>query len=170
MSPPACSTWPTLSREPSKVEGIAALRLEDALLSGHNRLQGIPPPQGQDVRRRALISAFLLAIVSAGPAHAVDPLYETKLIRLAEILGSIHSLRNICGEKSSQWRDRMDSLLAAENPDPARRARLVASFNRGYRTFTETYTACTSQAIAAIDRYQTEGERLSSEIISGYGN
>nr|WP_245457743.1 TIGR02301 family protein [Phyllobacterium myrsinacearum] len=116
------------------------------------------------------MSAFLLAIVSTGPAHAVDPLYETKLIRLAEILGSIHSLRNICGEKSSQWRDRMDSLLAAENPDPARRARLVASFNRGYRTFTETYTACTSQAIAAIDRYQTEGERLSSEIISGYGN
>nr|WP_256440646.1 TIGR02301 family protein [Phyllobacterium sp. 628] len=116
------------------------------------------------------MSAFVLAIATALPAYAVDPLYETKLIRLAEVMGSIHSLRNLCGEKSSQWRDRMDSLLAAENPDPARRARLVASFNRGYRTFTETYTTCTSQAIAAIDRYQIEGERLSSEIISGYGN
>ena len=119
---------------------------------------------------RIVITAFLTAIATAAPAYAVDPLYEAKLLRLAEVLGSIHSLRNLCGEKSSQWRDRMDSLLLAENPDPARKARLVASFNRGYRTFNETYSTCTSQAIAAIDRYQIEGTRLSSEIVSGYGN
>ncbi|PSH67972.1 TIGR02301 family protein [Phyllobacterium brassicacearum] len=122
------------------------------------------------MRRTALITAFLAVFAAAVPAHAVDPLYEAKLLRLAEVIGSIHSLRNLCGEKSSQWRDRMDSLLLAENPDPARKARLIASFNRGYRTFNETYSSCTSQAIAAIDRYQAEGMRLSSEIVSGYGN
>ncbi len=122
------------------------------------------------MRRTALITAFLAVFAAAVPAHAVDPLYEAKLLRLAEVIGSIYSLRNLCGEKSSQWRDRMDSLLLAENPDPARKARLIASFNRGYRTFNETYSSCTSQAIAAIDRYQAEGMRLSSEIVSGYGN
>lgn len=122
------------------------------------------------MRRIALIIATLTAIAGAAPAHAVDPLYESKLVRLAEVLGSIHSLRNLCGESSSQWRDRMDSLLVAENPDPVRKARLIASFNRGYRTFNETYSTCTSQAIAAIDRYESEGTRLSSEIVSGYGN
>jgi uncharacterized protein (TIGR02301 family) len=122
------------------------------------------------VRRTIVITVFLTAIATAAPAYAVDPLYETKLLRLAEVLGSIHSLRNLCGERSNQWRDRMDSLLLAENPDPARRAKLIASFNRGYRTFNETYSTCTSQAIAAIDRYQIEGTRLSSEIVSGYGN
>jgi len=122
------------------------------------------------VRRTALITAFLAVLGATVPAHAVDPLYEAKLVRLAEVLGSIHSLRNLCGERSNQWRDRMDSLLLAENPDPARKAKLIASFNRGYRTFNETYTTCTSQAIAAIDRYQIEGTRLSSEIVSGYGN
>ena len=122
------------------------------------------------MRRIALIIATLMVIAGAVPAHAVDPLYESKLVRLAEVLGSIHSLRNLCGESSSQWRDRMDSLLVAENPDPVRKARLVASFNRGYRTFNETYSTCTSQAIAAIDRYESEGTRLSSEIVSGYGN
>lgn len=122
------------------------------------------------MRRTVLVIAFLGAIAAAVPAHAVDPLYEAKLIRLAEVLGSIHSLRNLCGERSSQWRDRMDALLLAENPDPDRKARLIASFNRGYRTFNETYSTCTSQAIAAIDRYQIEGSRLSSEIVSGYGN
>lgn len=122
------------------------------------------------MRRIALIIATLTAIAGAVPAYAVDPLYESKLVRLAEVLGSIHSLRNLCGESSSQWRDRMDSLLVAENPDPVRKARLIASFNRGYRTFNETYSTCTSQAIAAIDRYESEGTRLSSEIVSGYGN
>ncbi|WP_417020893.1 TIGR02301 family protein [Candidatus Phyllobacterium onerii] len=122
------------------------------------------------MRRVIVITAFLTAIATAVPAYAVDPLYEAKLLRLAEVLGSIHSLRNLCGERSNQWRDRMDSLLLAENPDPARRAKLIASFNRGYRTFNETYSTCTSQAIAAIDRYQIEGTRLSSEIVSGYGN
>jgi uncharacterized protein (TIGR02301 family) len=126
--------------------------------------------QGGIVRRIASIITLATIIAATAPAVAVDPLYETKLIRLAEVLGSIHSLRNLCGESSSQWRDRMDSLLVAENPDPARKARLVASFNRGYRTFNETYSTCTSQAIAAIDRYESEGTRLSSEIVSGYGN
>lgn len=126
--------------------------------------------QGNFVRRTAFIILALMGISCAVPAYAVDPLYETKLIRLAEVLGSIHSLRNICGENSSQWRDRMDALLLAENPDPVRKARLIASFNRGYRTFNETYSACTSQAIAAIDRYEQEGTKLSSEIVSGYGN
>lgn len=120
--------------------------------------------------RRIAFIILALTIARVAPAYAVDPLYETKLIRLAEVLGSIHSLRNICGESSSQWRDRMDALLLAENPDPTRKARLIASFNRGYRTFNETYSACTSQAIAAIDRYEQEGTKLSSEIVSGYGN
>ncbi|MGH7005562.1 MAG: TIGR02301 family protein [Alphaproteobacteria bacterium] len=138
------------------------------MLSG-NKL-GKNPFQGSFVRRAALIIMFLTIVAGIVPARAVDPLYETKLIRLAEVLGSIHSLRNLCGENSSQWRDRMDSLLVTENPDPVRKARLIASFNRGYRTFNETYSTCTSQAIAAIDRYKAEGTKLSSEIVSGYGN
>lgn len=163
-----CLTLHGNLRGTSKAEGIPPNCLEDALLSGHKGLGN--PAQGNFVRRTAFIILALMGISCAVPAYAVDPLYETKLIRLAEVLGSIHSLRNICGENSSQWRDRMDALLLAENPDPVRKARLIASFNRGYRTFNETYSTCTSQAIAAIDRYEQEGTKLSSEIVSGYGN
>lgn len=159
---------PENSHRTLKAEGINHTCLEAALLSGDKGL-GISA-QGSFVRRIAFIILALTAIARTAPAHAIDPLYETKLIRLAEVLGSIHSLRNICGESSSQWRDRMDALLLAENPDPVRKARLIASFNRGYRTFNETYSTCTSQAIAAIDRYEQEGTKLSSEIVSGYGN
>ena len=82
-------------------------------------------------------------------------------MRLAEILGSLHFLRNLCGEKGDQWRGEMEKLLQSENPDPERRARFIASFNRGYRSFGGTYTQCTASATEAIGRYMKEGETLS---------
>jgi len=92
------------------------------------------------------------------------------MLRLAEILGSLHYLRNLCGEAGSEWRDRMDAIVTAEKPSEAERVRLISSFNQGYRVFSDNYTRCTPSALAAIDRYMKEGEALSSEIVSRYGN
>jgi uncharacterized protein (TIGR02301 family) len=122
---------------------------------------------------RATLPAACLALLLALPARAapaVEAPFEPGLVRLAEILGSLHFLRNLCGEHGSQWRDEMEKLLASENPDPARRARMVAAFNHGYRSFDATYTRCTASATAAIARYMKEGETLSRDIASRYGN
>ena len=119
---------------------------------------------------RSVALTMLLATAMTHGAPAADAPYETKLMRLAEVLGSIHYLRNLCGESGSQWRDQMEALLESENPDTSRRARLVASFNHGYRSFSGVYTGCTSSATAAIDRYMEEGESLSREIVTRYGN
>lgn len=91
-------------------------------------------------------------------------------MRLAEILGSLHFLRNLCGESGGQWRGEMEKLLESENPDPERRARFIASFNRGYRSFSGTYAQCTVSAREAISRYTKEGSDLSRDIASRYGN
>ena len=91
-------------------------------------------------------------------------------MRLAEVLGSLHFLRNLCGEKGDQWRGLMERLLTAENPDEERRARFVANFNRGYRSFEGTYTSCTASATEAIGRYTVEGETLARELAARYGN
>ena len=121
-------------------------------------------------------STLLCAVVAAGlmagaqPVRAAEAPFEPGLMRLAEILGSLHFLRNLCGEKGDQWRAQMEKLLEAENPDPERRARFVASFNRGYRSFGGTYTQCTASATEAIARYMKEGEQLSRDIASRYGN
>ena len=64
----------------------------------------------------------------------------------------------------------METLLAAEEPEPGRRARLVARFNHGYRSFDATYSTCTESAIVAIERYMKEGERLSRDIVLRFGN
>lgn len=112
-----------------------------------------------------------LLIVSATPAaRAAEPLYESRLLRLAEILGSLHFLRTLCGEEGGAWRGQMEALLASENPAPERRLRLVAGFNRGYRSFDAIYSTCTSSATESIARYVKEGEELSRDIAVRFGN
>ena len=117
----------------------------------------------------ALIASFLVLGHGQG-ARAADSPFEGDLMRLSEILGSLHYLRNLCGESGQDWRGRMEALIAAENPDDERRAKLTASFNRGYRSFETTYTTCTSSALAAIARYMKEGEALSRDTATRYGN
>ena len=126
--------------------------------------------KGVRLSRLALRLAIALWATGMGPALAQDAPYGGKMLRLAEILGSLHYLRNLCGETGSEWRDRMDAIIAAEKPAEGERGRLVSSFNHGYRAFSDNYTRCTPSALAAIDRYMKEGETLSNEIISRYGN
>jgi uncharacterized protein (TIGR02301 family) len=95
--------------------------------------------------------------------------YAEKLLRLSEILGSLHYLRNLCGESGSRWREQMEALLATEKPEPDVRARYVANFNRGYRSF-GMHVTCNDSAYAAISRYMKEGEELSREVATRYGN
>lgn len=116
-----------------------------------------------------LLFLALLAPLGGRSAIAAEMAYDRQLLRLAEVLGSLHYLRPLCGEKASSWRDRMEALLEAEKPDAERRARLVSSFNHGYSAFASVYKTCTKSAIAAIDRYMREGEQLSTSIVDRYG-
>ncbi len=116
---------------------------------------------------------FLLTIavgLAALPARAAEAPFETRLLRLSEILGSLHYLRNLCGDRTNQWRDEMEALLTAENPEPAMRARYVSSFNNGYRSFGASYTSCTQSARLAAERYRVEGQALSRDIAIRFGN
>lgn len=136
---------------------------------------------------RAFALALLIGL-SAGPclaqqkqkaaedappaAEAEKPApYDGRLMRLAEILGSVHYLRNLCKGGESEWRRMMEELLAEETAnEPQRAARLTAAFNRGYRSFAATYVKCTPQAIAAEEAYRAEGATLATEITARFGN
>jgi uncharacterized protein (TIGR02301 family) len=104
------------------------------------------------------------------PQPSGPPPYDEQLLRLAEILGSMHYLRTLCGStEGSLWRDQMQGLLNSEQPDPDRRARFVDRFNRGYESFRAVYRTCTLAATEAIDRYMEEGARLARDVIARYG-
>jgi uncharacterized protein (TIGR02301 family) len=64
----------------------------------------------------------------------------------------------------------MEALVEAEAPTGDRRARMVASFNHGYRGFQQTYRTCTPAADIAIRRYLDEGARISRDITARYAN
>ena len=120
--------------------------------------------------RASIILAMLAALGMAQPSAAVEAPYEQNLLRLAEVLGSLHYLRNLCGESGDAWRKEMERLLETENPDAQRRARFVASFNRGYRSFEAVYATCTASAVESIRRYMKEGEALTRDTAARFGN
>ncbi len=92
--------------------------------------------------------------------------YDDKLMRLAEILGATHYLRELCkAQEGQRWRQRMDALIDAEGTSAKRRSRLVRKFNRGYRGYQRTYHSCTRPATLAITRFLKEGITLSRAII-----
>jgi uncharacterized protein (TIGR02301 family) len=64
----------------------------------------------------------------------------------------------------------MKALLTAEAQAQERKTKLMASFNRGYGGFQQTYRTCTDAANTAIRLYLDEGARISREITARYTN
>lgn len=95
------------------------------------------------------------------PPPPDDRPYDSKLFRLAEILGALHYLRALCGANEGQlWRNQMEALVKDEGTTAVRRARLVDHFNDGYRGFRRTYRTCTDSATVAINRFVEEGSKI----------
>src|SRR3984893_15025684 len=144
---------------------------------------------------KLLLAAFILiSACLSGPARAEDAAapFDGDLQRLAEILGTLHYLRGICGtNEGSKWRNQMQALIDAETPSGDRRARMIAGFNRGYNGFQQTYRTiqllvtvairryigfqqpsgtCTPAATVAIRRYIEEGSKISRDLTARYAN
>ncbi|HKA46561.1 MAG TPA: TIGR02301 family protein [Methyloceanibacter sp.] len=102
---------------------------------------------------------------SSAPPPPDDRPYDAKLLRLAEILGAVHYLRELCGAQEGQlWRDQMKEIVKNEGSTAVRRAKLVNSFNDGYRGYRRTYRSCTSSATLAIARFSAEGAQIATTL------
>jgi uncharacterized protein (TIGR02301 family) len=116
----------------------------------------------------------LSAVVAVPPPAPSDvpaaPPYEADLLRLSEILGAVHYLRQLCkADEGDVWRQQMEKLLETESPDEARRARMVDRFNRGYDSYKSVYVSCTPAATESTQRYLEEGAKIAAEITARYG-
>jgi uncharacterized protein (TIGR02301 family) len=111
---------------------------------------------------------------ASAPGPAVQDMpapYDHDLQRLSEILGALHFLRGICNSNEGQkWRSEAQALIDAEAPSGNRRDQMVASFNRGYRGFQQTYRSCTLAADIVIRRYLEEGTKIARDITARYAN
>lgn len=103
-------------------------------------------------------------------ADPAPPPYQARLDRLAELMGTLAFMRDLCGDRDGPaWRTRMEALLAAEGATPGRRDRLAGSFNRGYAGYALTYRACTPAAETVIERSLGEGARIAAEVATQFG-
>lgn len=110
----------------------------------------------------------LVCVMAQAPARAqIDSRpYDEKLMRLSELLGAIHYLRELCGASDGQlWRDRMRELIDADGAGSAlRRSRMTKSFNNGYRSYRRSYQTCSPTAQATLNKFMTEGLELSDSL------
>lgn len=122
--------------------------------------------------RRILVLAILLVMLTPGPgpAHAQNSdskPYDDRLMRLGEIIGALHYLRELCGAgEGLYWRERMQDIIEAEGSSALRRAKLTRSFNQGYRSYSRTYNVCSPSAELAIKRFVVEGAEISERLIA----
>jgi uncharacterized protein (TIGR02301 family) len=121
---------------------------------------------------RALIAAAMAGTLAAGAEAQVGVAspdskpYDDRLLRLSEIMGAVHYLRELCGANDGQmWRERMRELMDAEGSSALRRAKLTRSFNNGYRSYSRTYNSCTPSAQTAINRFLSEGVEIADGLV-----
>lgn len=113
----------------------------------------------------SLHNGWIVSAARAAPGDAKP--YDDKLLRLAEILGAVHYLRELCSANDGQmWRDKMRELLDTEGTSAIRRARLSRSFNQGYRSYRRTYVTCTPTAQSSIERFLAEGIEIGDGLVS----
>lgn len=125
-----------------------------------NPSQAARPPQV------ARIPAKPEPVVPEGP----PPVYERDLLRLAEVLGALSVLRDICGNgEGSEVRAGMQALLDAEAQTQPRRERLAGAYNRYARAYALTHRACTDSSKLAMQRFLTDGTTLARAISSRFG-
>jgi uncharacterized protein (TIGR02301 family) len=87
---------------------------------------------------------LILSLTAAGPAVAVDPLYEPQLEHLSQTLGSLYFLNPLCASGGQDWRVEMSELIALDaGKDDDRRQRLTGAFNQGYQDYARLYRHCT---------------------------
>ena len=117
---------------------------------------------------RALAVCGLLSGLLPARVNAVEDgkPYDERLMRLSEILGAVHYLRELCGANDgSLWRDRMREIMEGEGSTALRRAKLTRSFNNGYRSYSRTYQSCTPSAQTAITRFLAEGSEIADGLV-----
>ena len=134
------------------------------------------------IGQATILASFLLAAAQVpsppqkpddrpAPSQPVLPPYQAKVERLAELMGTLSFMRELCGAADGVlWRDKMAELLAAEGTTETRRDRLAGAFNRGLQEYRITYRRCTASANLVIERSLNEGSKLARDLSVQFGS
>ena len=109
------------------------------------------------------------AVPTSTPTETPPP-YEPQLLRLAELMGALFYLRDLCHAGDGEaFREKMARLLEAEAHSEERKATLAGAFNRGFGDYALTYRKCTPSAEEVIAHYLEESGRIARDVAGRYG-
>jgi uncharacterized protein (TIGR02301 family) len=98
------------------------------------------------------------------------PPYDAQLLRLAELMGALSYLRDLCAAGDGPaFRDKMALLLEAEARTTERKEILAGAFNRGFGDYQLTYRVCTPAAEDIVARFLDESARIARDVANRYG-
>lgn len=122
---------------------------------------------------RVCIATLLMLLISGGATFAASsPLltgkqasYRADMVRLAEVLGAVHLLRERCGGREGQmWRRKMLEMLDIEASGKKERDMLVNHFNKSYYAMRVNHSRCSLRTISEMNAYIDEGAALSGRL------
>ena len=106
---------------------------------------------------------------ASAPAPAPAAPYEPQLLRLAEMMGALAFLRDLCGEgDGASFRAKMGAFVNADGVSKSQRDLLTGAYNKGFQDYETTYRACTPNALV-MSRYLSETTKLAAELAGRYG-
>jgi uncharacterized protein (TIGR02301 family) len=104
------------------------------------------------------------------PTRTQAPPYEADLLRLAELMGALSYLRDLClYADGATFRDSLSRLIAADPRPQEAKDQLAGAFNRGFDGYRLSYRVCTANARAAISAYLDETQQLAKTVAAKYG-
>jgi uncharacterized protein (TIGR02301 family) len=92
------------------------------------------------------------------------------LLRLAELMGALSYLRDLCGAHDAEaFHAKMASLLEVEARSETRKESLAGAYNNGFRGYELSYRVCTPAAREIIARFLDEAAKISTDVANRYG-
>lgn len=116
---------------------------------------------------RAVAALAVAALMAAGAAQAQDrgPAARQAAVDLAYVLGESHALRQACnGPDDQYWRDRMQAMIDAEQPDGPTKVRMAEAFNTGFAAGQSGFPDCDAAARAEAARIAARGAVLARRL------
>jgi uncharacterized protein (TIGR02301 family) len=115
---------------------------------------------------------LMLLISSSGVSAAGSSLltgkqasYRADMVRLAEVLGAVHLLRERCGGREGQmWRRKMLEMLDIEASRKKDRDMLVNHFNKSYYAMRVNHSRCSMRTISEMNAYIDEGAAVAGRL------
>ncbi len=150
---------------------VIAIACVGALLAVNAWAAGAPAPK-PDAKSAPTAGAPNAGAPNVPPAPPEPPPpYEPQLLRMAEIMGALTYLRDLCGaHDGAEFRSKMKSLLDADGFDELQRDLLAGAYNRGFEGYSLTYRTCTPAAGEVIARYLAETARIAKELAGRFGS